>query len=371
MSFIKNLFSNKTEVFQEAEILLEQNSPSCPITAIVEQDNRVVYFYLWGPENSNFGVKCSWVRNLKDAPDKQEKALMEKGISPMQTKQYCKFPEGQEKLEADKLSIIWLEEGDAAALLSDGEILAIIPSWAGQGDFLGYARAAKGHGDFAWELSDSNQMYDRISKAQEFWNAWDLDINPFNSQQPLLLDAYDKAFGKQDKYYAIDGNEWPPKGLYLRQGTSKTVFATVGLSLLPMPAVEMYTDNRFETNRIELGIILDSTFTDKDIQEMGEWISGQSSLPWDNITFLGEGHTLNFNPFNSTKFDYVILTNKLNVLPQSEIEDYRHSKINLLWMVPISEKERQHVIDNGSADIIERLNQIGEHVFSLNRDEII
>jgi hypothetical protein len=54
------------------------------------------------------------------------------------------------------------------------------------------------------------------------------------------------------------------------------VFATVGLSLVPMPAVEMYTENRFDLNRIELGIILNTPFTEKDIQQMAEWIRGQS-----------------------------------------------------------------------------------------------
>jgi hypothetical protein len=371
LSFLRNIFSSKKKEFQKAEVLLEEKSPSCPITAIVEQDNRVVYFYLWGSENSNFGVKSCWVRNLKEAPNKQEKSLMDKGIPPMQTKNHCKFPEGQEKIEKNDLSIIWLEEGDAAALLLKGEIISIIPSWAGQDGFYGYPLDSMGESDFAWELSDSNEMYNRIEKSKEFWNSWNLDINPFNIQQPLILDSYDKTFGKHDKYYAIDGNEWPPKGLYLRRGESKTVFATIGLSLIPMPAIEMYTENRLYLNRIELGIILDSTFKDKDIQQMAEWISGQSAIPWDNVTFLGEGHTINFKPFNSSKFNFVILTNRLDILPKSEIENYRDSKINLLWMVPISEKERQNIIDNGSDIVIDKLNEIGEKIFSLEREEVI
>jgi hypothetical protein len=350
LSFLRNIFSSKKKEFQKAEVLLEEKSPSCPITAIVEQDNRVVYFYLWGSENSNFGVKSCCVINLKEDPNKQEKSLMDKGIPPMQTKNHCKFPEGQEKIEKNDLSIIWLEEGDAAALLLKGEIISIIPSWAGQDGFYGYPLDSMGESDFAWELSDSNEI---------------------NIQQPLILDSYDKTFGKHDKYYAIDGNEWPPKGLYLRRGESKTVFATIGLSLIPMPAIEMYTENRLYLNRIELGIILDSTFKDKDIQQMAEWISGQSAIPWDNVTFLGEGHTINFKPFNSSKFNFVILTNRLDILPKSEIENYRDSKINLLWMVPISEKERQNIIDNGSDIVIDKLNEIGEKIFSLEREEVI
>jgi hypothetical protein len=51
-------------------------------------------------------VKSCWVRNLKEAPNQQEKALMDKGIAPMQTKSFCKFPEGQEKLDKDSLSVV-------------------------------------------------------------------------------------------------------------------------------------------------------------------------------------------------------------------------------------------------------------------------
>ena len=104
---------------------------------------------------------------------------------------------------------------------------------------------------------------------------------------------------------------------------------------------------------------------------MAEWISGQSSIPWDNITFLGEGHTINFKPFNSTKFNSVVLTNKLDILPKPELDNYRESKINLLWMVPISEKERNEIMDNGSNRILEKLNKIGDRVFSLEREEVI
>ncbi len=370
MSFLKKIFSRKEQEFQKPEVLLEEQSPSSPITAIVEQDNRVVYFYLYGPENSNFGIKSSWVRNLKEAPNELEEKLMNKGIPPMLPKEFCKFPQGQEKLNKNDLKIIWTEEGDSAGLLLKDEIIAIIPSWGGQNGFFGYAKECIGQGNFAWELTQSNTFLQRLNNAKDYWNSWDNELNPFQIQQPLILNAYDEAFGKNDKYYAIDGNEWPPKGLYLRKGQSKTIFATVGISLIPMPVIEMYTENRFESNRIEFGIILDSVFNEKEIQQMAEWISGQSTIPWSNITFLGEGHTINFD-FRSTKFNSVILTNKLDILPKPELDDYRDSRINFLWMIPISEKERNEVIENGSDGILNKLNELGEKIYSLERNEVI
>ena len=371
MSFFKKLFSSKEQVHKNPEILLEARSPSCPITAIVEQDARVAYFYLWGPENSNFGVRSCWIRNLIQAPERVEKGQMEKGFPPMLVKEYCRFPEGQERLNKRDLTIIWLEEGDGAALLLKDEIISIIPSWSGMGGFFGYARDCKDQGDFAWEISEDNVMIERIHESKKFYDSWTHELNPFNIQQPVILAVYEEMFGKGDKYYAIDGNEWPPKGLFRRKGESKTVFATVGLSLLPMPVVEMHTENRFDMNRIELGIMVDSTFSENDIQQIAEWISGQAGIPWNNITFLGEGHTINFKPFNSKKFNSVVLTNRLDVLPKPQLDNYRNSRINFLWMVPVSEKERNEIIKNGSDEILTKLNELGEQIYSLNRAEVV
>ncbi|MBL6449376.1 suppressor of fused domain protein [Fulvivirga sp. 29W222] len=370
MSFIKKIFSSK-EAIKEPEVLLEEESPLCPIKAIVEQDDRVAYFYLWGADETSFGVKSCWIRNLTHAPDEPETKLINKGIPPMLPKQYCKFPDGQEKLKASDLSLVWLEEGDAAALFLKKEILAIIPSWSGLEGFTGYARDCKGNGYLAWEITKANELPERVEQAISCWFSWSSELNPFRLEQPRILEVYEELLGKNDKYYAIDGNQWPPKGLYLRNGASKTVFATVGLSLIPMPSVEIYVDDRLEYNRIELGIILDSQLQEDDLQSIAEWISGQSSLPWDNITFLGEGHTINFQPLNSKKFNSVLLTNKLGALPKIELGQYRNSRVNFLWMVPISHMERKEVIDKGSDSLIAKLNKVGSAIYSLDRSEVV
>lgn len=78
------------------------------------------------------------------------------------------IPQIQTKLDKDNLSAIWLEEGDGTALLLNGEIISIIPSWVGQNYFYGYTVAAKGENYFAWELSRSNEINKRVEKAKEF-----------------------------------------------------------------------------------------------------------------------------------------------------------------------------------------------------------
>jgi len=97
MNFFTKLFSSRSKALQKAQVLLEVQSPTCPITAIVEQDKRVAYFYLYGPEHLKYGIKSCWIRNLKKAPIKLETQLMNKGIPPMLPKAFCKFPEGQNR----------------------------------------------------------------------------------------------------------------------------------------------------------------------------------------------------------------------------------------------------------------------------------
>ena len=371
MSFIKSIFRSKKKEYQEATVLLEETSPCCPITAIVEQDNRVAYLYLCGPEGSSFGVKSCWIRNLDEAPDKVESKLLEKGIPAMMPQDNCLHPSGLEPLSKNHLRIVWLEEGDGAALLENDEPLAIISSWGGNGNFYGYSKESKGEGNFAWELNSSNEMLQRIKDSQNFWDSWEHEINPFQTQQPKILNVYKYFFGDSERYFAIADKEGAPRGLYVIEGPKKTVFATVALSLSPMPQIEMYAENRFELNRIELGLMLNSKYCESHIQSIAEWFSGTCSIPWKNITFLGEGHTIMFDAFDHPNFKSVLLTKKISTLPELSIENYRNSVVNFLWLIPITEKERQFAIDNGSDSLIEKLNNIGEEVLSLDRSGTI
>jgi len=296
---------------------------------------------------------------------------MEQGLAPMLTSAFCKFPDGQKPLNKDDLHIVWFEEGDGAALIENGEILAIIPSWGGVGNFRGYARDCKGESDLCWELQASNTLRARVQQAQEFWESWDKELTPFDTLQPMLLNAYAYFFGESDKYFVIDGERWPPKGLYVLNGERKIIFATVGVSLLPQPTAEMYTENRFELDRVELGLIVNGGLTDDRILKLGAWISGQTPIPWNKITFLGEGHTISTDPMDSSSFTAVILTNQLDVLPAIELDSYRGSDINFFWMVPITERERQFAIEKGSEKLLKKLNRIGDEIFSLERKEVV
>ncbi len=370
MNFLKKLFSKKEPEIQKAKTLIEESSPSCPLVALVEQDNRVAYLYICGSEDSSFGVKSCWIRNLKQAPDEVELDLLENGIAPMLAKSNCKFPEGQEALDVANLELVWLEEGEGVALLENNEIIAVIPSWGGQGGFHGYARDCVGHGDFAWELGTDNGMLERIHKSRTFWESWNQEESPWHLWQPQLLGCYEAQFGEIDKYYPIDGEEWPPKGLYYKKQSGKNIFVTVGVSLRSQPMVEMYTDEPNMMNRIELGFITTADLKDTEVEHMVRWIRKQADLPWGQITWLGEGHTIYCDVFDNTKFDAVVLTSKLDVLPKFDLPEIYGSKVNLFWLVPITEREKNYVVDYGSQGLIDALDRVGDRIYSFARKEI-
>ncbi|AWK03459.1 hypothetical protein HYN56_04165 [Flavobacterium crocinum] len=363
------LFSRNNKI-EKPKVILELRSPSCPITAIVEQDNRTAYFYLFG-DNEDFGVKSCWIRNLSKAPEEIEVKLMEKGVPPMLPNEFCKFPDGQESLNEKNLEIVWLEEGDGAALLENGDILCVIPSWGGEEGFFGYARDCNGQGNFAWELTEDNEMRKRVNNAVSFIKEWNEEVNPFQSLQPKILHYYDDIFGESEKYYAIDNSEWPPKGLYVYEGQEKIVFATVAVSLRPQPKVEMYYEDPGKVNRIEIGLILKSGLTNDEINNVASLISGITTIPWDYITFLAEGHTVEFQNIVSNKFKYAVLTNKLKLLPQMNVPAFGDSKTNFLWIVPVSDNEWTVMKESGSKFILDKLDTIGEEIFSFERQEVV
>lgn len=108
------MFSRLKKIFKRKgpQILLEERSPFCPITVIVEQDERVTYLYLWGDENSGYTTRALWVRNHVDGP-----AVLDiEDSPPMMPAPECIVKGGEPPLEQGQLSVKWNESGDGVAL---------------------------------------------------------------------------------------------------------------------------------------------------------------------------------------------------------------------------------------------------------------
>ncbi|SHJ12140.1 Suppressor of fused protein (SUFU) [Clostridium cavendishii DSM 21758] len=351
---IKDLFS-KEKV--EPKVLIESNSPNCNIQAIVEEDNRCVYFYLFGQSDSNdrFMNPC-WVRNYEKAPKEVDVQAMQNGYAPMLPSDYCAHPNGAEKLDASKLEIVWFEEGDGAALLYNNEILSVIPGWAGP-QFSGYSRDCVEESQFAWPLGNSseNVLYERVRKAKEFWDNW--NDESWGEIQTEYLATIEKSIGKYEKYYAIDGGHWPPKAMVTIEKDDLTYIITMGVSVIPQPKVEMYFEEPKYHRRFELGFVIETELLNKNRNGILSYISAQTTLPWTYLTWLGHGHTIPCNQISSdlAEFPYVLLVNNkgFEYVPDIKLPLYREDEVNILWMVPLTIEEKKYAEDKGSECLIE------------------
>lgn len=340
------------------QTLVEKISPNGNIEAIVEQDERVAFFYLRGAPEIEFGVRSCWVRNLAPAPPTLDVAAMKKGETPMLPRQHCLHPLGAPRLDPSRLKVIWFEEGDAAALLEDDQPLAIIPSWSGSGGFEGYARDCTTDNPLCWPLFEDNVLHDRIRAAGEYWSSWHSDTDPWTVVQQQELAAYAEQIGSHEKYYVIDGGEWPPRALLRIPVRGGVALATVGICLRPQPLVEMATESPEEYRRIELGAGI-ATDAPEHFESYARYLSGQSNLPWAAYSWLGPQHTVPCDAFPGTHFQAVLLSRDAFDSPRLSLPSFRGDPVNVLWVVPITKAEREFAVERGAGELVQRLKNAG------------
>jgi hypothetical protein len=359
-----------------AEILLEETSPLGTVAAVVEDDGRVVYLYLHYlnlDEDDPQRMKVCWVRNRLAAPRKLDEAAMERGDAPLMPASHCVDPGPGRPLEPDALRIVWLEECDAAALVEHDETLAVIPWWSGTGDFSGYARDCLGQGPFAWELSPDNAMHERIVAAAEFWNLWD-DEDLWQRWRDERIAVMENTLGEHSKYYAIDGDEFPPRALLRFDLPDRYVLITVGVSLFCLPRVDHYFDDPSPHRRIELAAAVDRQCPETEVNRVGQYLSAQARYPWNHFIPLGHGHTMPCDSlpamFDSRRFESVLFSQTMPGTPQFELPDFRGDRTNVLWLVPISQRERDFAKKSGSGALEQQLIRAGTTVVMRARKEL-
>ncbi|WP_367874602.1 suppressor of fused domain protein [Luteolibacter sp. Populi] len=340
----------------ETVIVFEASSPHGNLEAIVEQDERVAYLYVSATENDRLPVKSCWVRNLGHAPEELDRSGMNDGIPPMLPRRNCRDPQGASPLETSQLEIVWFPEGDGVALLEKGEMLAVIPPWGIVGDFPGYARDALGESKLCWGLQDDTLMRKRISEAIDYWEQWDAEESPWAKCQNAFLNEYERVLGPHSRYFGIDGGRWPAKALIQTDLEDGTYLSTLGISLRPQPQIEMYCETPSEFRRFEFAACFAPGTNPETIPRMAAYLSGQSSLPWQRFTFLGNGHTIPCDAFagdsDLCRFTSVLLVDQPESAPQFSFPTPGGDRISLLWVVPITEAEREIAVSKGSKELI-------------------
>ena len=156
------------------DVLLEEWSPVCSIQAVVEDNGQAVYFYLWvNPGSENAEIRNCWICNRVPALEDMDYEAMKMGMAPRMPRAYVTHDSEGICLDREKLSLVWFEEGDGAALYEDGRMIAVIPGWAGR-EFPGYSLYAKGMAPFAWELQEALPVLEqRMERSRMYWDIID------------------------------------------------------------------------------------------------------------------------------------------------------------------------------------------------------
>ncbi|MBP1586349.1 MAG: suppressor of fused domain protein [Lachnospiraceae bacterium] len=331
----------------EHEVLIEDWSPVADINAIVEKNDRNYYFYLWvNPQSDEPEMRTCWICNRVKAPKDVKEAFDVEGVAPCMPAEFVAHDPGGMELDDEKLSIEWFEEGDAAALLYDGRIIAVIPCFSGYKGFNGYSVFAKGTGPFAWELKGALARFEATVKdSRKFWSFFD-DEEYWGKVQAFHMDALNRFFGKEEKYYAIDGGNFPPKAIAQGRKGDTLYGITLGVSMIPMPKVEMYLEDYKNLRRMELGFACNARY-ESILQSVFSNMSSLASYPWQDLTFFGHGHTIPCKNLNG--YDYILFLND-RLLENTDSPDYSEfmgDKVNLLWLVPITARDREIVVEKG------------------------
>ena len=369
MAETNDLTATKTPS-SEPVTLLFQSSPLGNLDAIVQHDGRTVYFYL----NENpaalsgkpkFGTRACWVQNLITGPIVFDQAEMQQGVPLLLPRTHTINREGTELPHADRLSVVWFEEGNGAALILEDDqqltekVLAVVPPWSGEEGFHGYAAECAVENEVCWPLPAHEALTKRIRQADEFWKSFQNKDNPFALLQKSQFQAYRQRFlalagddlGVGDKvtgetYFSIDGGKFPPRGLVQYDLAESIVIATVGMSLLPQPMVELATDQPSQFRRIELAVRLPKQSVDEArLTAARNNVSKLAAYPWRNFSWLGAGHTCNFVDVRNRCDNALLIQDKFVRPNESQpLEDFRGDPVNLLWLLPVDQEQQQTLL---------------------------
>lgn len=330
----------------EVRVLLDQISPFGNINAIVEEGESTVYFYLFGPEGviplgesaeSWSPIRQCWVCNKIPVGDNLSDVVgaMHMGMAPILPAESCAHASTPIQLDPKQLEVIWFEEGDCAALLHAGEIMAVIPAWASPGisQVTGYAKECRAPFMGLLPLADAMTNFKpRIEAAAEFWHTW-THPRAWDQFQQSYLKILTEQFGQHSRYFAIDGGHFPPKAVVIWENDHTVIFVTIGVSILAQPRVELYSDEPQLYRRFEFGMAIDRQVVDAiGIEAITAMISQLVCIPWQSLTWLGHQHTLETA---LTPFDHLVLITEGLSIPAIKLPEYRGGPVNLLWGVPL------------------------------------
>jgi Suppressor of fused protein (SUFU) len=355
--------------------LLESFSPYGSRKVTVEYDGLVTAAYL---HDDTAAISATWIANHRPAPTATDQARLDAGRAPLMPAGRTKHPGGRPPLQADALEALWFEEGDGVAILEGGRPVAVIAGWSDMDRGMpGYSADVIGQTPFGWSLDDAMEgLAPRLERSRSYWR-W--RQNGWNSYQQALLGHLQARLGPGGHYWDASAGKQPLVGVTERPPSARrpyTVLSTVGMSAQRMPAVEQVLDDPSGYARIELAVA--TTLPSAQAARVFLWLA---TYPWHAVTWFGPGHSVRWYHEPSTfplggasgvsGTEAVLLLESPGSLrsggrpPEPALDGpeppdlsgwaFGGDPVRWLWIVPISERDRQLAKERGSSALVARL----------------
>lgn len=321
-------------------------SPYGSLQALVADDGRTVYLFLAGPEETNFGMRAVWVRNLAQAPaafDEKDKAppLVPAGAS--------RSPAAMPKLDRSRCRFVWLPAGDGVALLDGDEILAAVVPWSGVEGFAGFSREAAADTHVASPFPADGTIEARFRAAATWWAKWASPDNPWPQLQQQIVSSYERDLGRPAGFAPIDDGQWPPRALVRIPRIAGEALVTMGVCLRPQPLVELVVEDPTRIRRVEVGVALPPGAGDDEVSKYGSILVGLTDMPWTRFLPLAEGVALMTGEIPGTQYSAITLLPAASFGPKVTLPDWEGDPVSLLWLVPLRTDEMEAMKASGKA----------------------
>ena len=350
-------------ILQQPVILLESFSPYGSRKVTVEYDGQVTAAYL---HDDTSVISATWIANHRPASQATDQARLDAGRAPLMPAACTKHPAGRPAVQAGTLEALWFEEGDGVAITEHGRPLAVIAGWSDMDRGMpGYSGDVIGQTPFGWSLDDAMEgLAPRLERSAAFWR-WRHSADGWSQFQAALLGHLQSRLGPGGHYWDASAGKRPLTGVTERPPAPRrpyTVLSTVGMSCQRMPVVEQVLDDPSEYARIELAVA--TTLPSAQAARVFLWLA---TYPWHAVTWFGPGHSVRWYHEPSTfplgggeGYGAVLLLDSPGGLagpPPPDLSGFAFGgdPVRWLWVVPISERDRQLAKDRGSAALVSRL----------------
>jgi hypothetical protein len=342
-------------------VLLDSESPYGSRRLLVEYDGATTAAYVHDAEGA---IAATWIANHRPAPQTADLAALGAGQAPQMPADHTKHPEGSSPLDPETLRVVWLEEGDGVAILENDAPLAVIPGWSDMSSGMpGYARDIIGQTPFGWSLDQAMEgLRPRVTGAGQFWT-WRADPATWASFRQAVFGHLLQRLGPGGKYWDVSGGRQPLIGVSERPPTPQrpfTVLSTVGMSCQRMPVIEQTGNGAAAQARIELALA--TTLPSAEAARIFLWLA---QYPWREVTWLGSGHSIPWYhepstfPLGGGNAAVLLLDDPGRLIgpdiPSLDGFSVADAPVHWLWLVPISERERQLAATRGSGSLITHL----------------